>query len=237
MKNEIKVLNHGYVKLRNISGPTRRDERDFDADDIDPANAARFSFDAADKDERNREDDLNLARYLIKNKHNTPIEMITVWMEMKLPIFVARQFVRHRTVSINEISARYVQLENEFYIPNLENIGIRSKSNKQGRTFTELNSYGPQFIAYLKIENARAYAHYEAAIKEGIPNELARLHLPVNIYTKWLWKQDLHNLFHFLSLRTHEHAQFEAREYANAIFELLKNVIPDLMEMYEEFRR
>lgn len=230
---EMKVLDHGYVKLRNISGPTRRSAEEFDADSIDPANSARFSFDAADDSSRTREDDLKLDAYLIRNKHTTPIEMIEIWLEMKLPLFVARQFVRHRTVSINEISARYIQLPNEFYIPELDVVGVQSGSNKQGRDLTKRNPHADYFQLSLKAQCKEAYKCYEQAIKVGIPYELARLHLPVNIYTKWLWKQDLHNMIHFLSLRTHSHAQYEAQQYALAIRELLEDAIPDLMAIYE----
>ncbi len=237
---EIKVLDHGYVKLRNLSGPTRRPDEEFDADDVDPANTARFSFDQADQD-RDREDDIKLDRYLMKNYHTTPIEMIEVWLEMKMPIFVARQFVRHRTVSINEVSARYVKLAPEFYIPELENVGIKSKSNKQGRTIIEVENGGPTiselvkvFVESLRVNSEATYEMYEAALKANIPNELARCFLPLNIYTKWIWKQDLHNMMHFLKLRMHPHAQFEAREYANAIYELLAPQLPALMGMFED---
>lgn len=237
MVNKIPVLDHGYVLLRNISGPTRRPNDPFDADSIDPANSARFSFDAADKEDRPREADLKLVNYLIKNKHTTPIEMIEIWLEMKMPIFVARQFVRHRTVSINEVSARYVQLPNEFYIPNPQNVGQKSESNKQGRNIEGIYQYDETAEIYCKrlaYNSQWAYSEYERAINAGIPNELARCFLPVNIYTKWLWKQDLHNLMHFIKLRDHSHAQYESQQYAKAIKTLLKEHIPELMEMYED---
>lgn len=240
--SEITVLDHGYVKLRNISGPTRRPDEEFDADSVDPANSARFSFDAADDPDRTREADLKLASYLIRNRHNTPLEMIEVWLEMKMPIFVARQFVRHRTVSINEVSARYVQLPNEFYIPHPDDVGEKSKSNKQGRQIETVeesiirNSSATVFCSNLTLHCENAYGYYEHAIENGIPNELARCFLPLNIYTKWLWKQNLHNLMHFLSLRSHEHAQFEARAYAIGIRTLLHEQIPELIELYEDHR-
>lgn len=245
----INVLDHGYVELRNIAGPIRREtkhlpgtngsiiERKFDADDTDPANAARFSFDAADRGDRTREDDLKLAGYLLKNQHTTPFEMIEIWLEMKMPIFVARQFVRHRTVSINEVSARYVQLPNEFYIPKIENVGIKSVSNKQGRMIEEENAAANDFCATLRIHAEKSYLNYQNAINQGIPNELARCFLPVNIYTKWLWNQDLHNMMHFLRLRRHEHAQFEARAYADAIHKLLSEVLPATMKLFDEHNR
>lgn len=232
----IPVLDHGYVTLRNVAGPIRRLERPYDADDTDPANAARFSFDAADDAARPRSDDLKLAAYLLRNKHTTPFEMIEVWLEMSMPLFVARQFVRHRTVSINEISARYVKLENQFYIPKLENVGVKSKSNKQGRVMVHPDEKGPAELYLYKLEESckAQYCYYESAINSGIPNELARCFLPVNIYTKWLWNQDLHNLMHFLRLRLHSHAQYESRCYAEAIFQLLEEVLPHTMALLKE---
>lgn len=243
--NTIRVLDHGYVTLRNLSGPIRRTfmentdthyPRKFDADDTDPANAARFSFDGADQD-RAREEDLKLAAYLLKNKHTTPFEMIEVWLEMKLPIFVARQLVRHRTVSINEVSARYVQLPKEFYIPAPGNIGIKSASNKQGRNIEQENKNALDFTEALKEHSETAYSHYQDAINEGIPNEISRLFLPLNIYTKWLWSQDLHNIMHLLKLRLHEHAQYEARAYAQAIYDLLEQQLPETMKLFNEVYR
>jgi len=232
---KINVLDHGYVILRNIAGPIRRDNQLFDADDTDPANAARFSFDAADKETRSREADLKLARYLLRNKHTTPFEMIEVWLEMQMPIFVARQFVRHRTVSINEVSARYVKLPHYFYIPDPEVVGVKGASQKQGRTIGgEVNSSAHEFIGNLQQQGNRAYVIYEDAIAAGIPNEIARCVLPLNIYTKWIWNQDLHNMMHFLRLRLHEHAQYESRCYAQAIHELLTRVLPETMKMFDE---
>jgi len=237
----IDVLDHGYVLLRNISGPTRRVDQNFDAHDVDPANSARFSFDAADKEDRLEEADIKLARYLYKNKHTTPFEMIEIWLEMKMPIFVARQLVRHRTVSINEVSARYVKLSNEFYIPSLSVVGIKSSNNKQGRDISKNLSYNERrpivkFVASLIKRCADNYKAYETAMEDGIPNELARMMLPLNIYTKWLWKQDLHNMLHFLRLRMHDHAQYEIRQYANAIHQMLTEVLPESMKIFDETR-
>ncbi len=231
----INVLDHGYVTLRNISGPIRRASQPFDADDTDPANAARFSFDAADQETRVREDDLKLARYLWKNRHTTPFEMVEVWLEMQMPIFVARQFVRHRTVSINEVSARYVQLPKQFYIPDPAVIGVKAVSNKQGRTIGgKENPAAEQFTDELQDLCSLAYGIYEHSLSNGIPNEIARCVLPLNIYTKWLWNQDLHNLMHFLELRLHPHAQYESRCYAQAIYELMSRVLPETMKMVGE---
>lgn len=236
------VLDHGYVELRNVSGPTRRPEAEWDAHDRDPANAARMSFAASDRDERPIEDDLKLADYLMRNRHTTPFEMIdTVW-EMKLPIFVARQFVRHRTVSINEVSARYVQLPAEFYIPAPDTVGIKGATQKQGRVVTE-DLTADQKLAVeryrfdLRTNSDEAYQRYQEAIGDGIPHELARCYLPLNIYTRWLWKQDLHNLMHFLALRVDPHAQWEARQYAEAMISLLRRALPATMDIFHKHRR
>jgi len=235
----VKVLDHGYVSLRNLSGPVRRRECIFDADDVDPAQTARMSFAQVDV-ERPREADLALAEYLMKNDHTTPIEMIETWWEMKMPIFVARQFMRHRTVSINEISGRYVKLPKEFYVPDADIIGVQAKSQKQGRTIDSTktpNEVAIEFTIDLHNHCLLAYEMYENYLAHGIPHEIARSALPLNIYTRWIWKQDLHNLMHFLSLRSHSHAQFEARQYANAIIRVLRDYLPHSMELFDKYRR
>ena len=232
-----KVLDHGFVRLRNIAGPIPRRDRPFDADDVDPAFAARMSFDAADK-ERTREADLKLCRYLIANKHTTPLEVIELWIEMKMPIFVARQFVRHRTVTINEVSARYVKLPAEWYIPDPRTIGVRPEKIKQGRVVdldAEPNQQAKDFCVFLNSACKINYQQYERAIEDGIPPELARCFLHVNHYTHWLWKQDLHNIMHFLGLRAHGHAQYEAQQYGYAIVDMVRNVLPNTMALWEEF--
>lgn len=239
MNNTINVLDHGFVKLRNLSGPTRRNTEDwphntFDADDIDPACTARISFDNLDA-ERSREQDLKLYEYLIKNKHNTPVEMVETWWEMKLPIFVARQFVRHRTATINEVSARYTVLPEEWYVP--EVVGGKSKSNKQGQSDTLTEDLQNGFRIMLENHCRRSYDKYLYYLDKGVAPEHARLFLHVNHYTHWVWKQDLGNLMHFLSLRLHEHAQVEARIYAQAMYDLLKQYLPKSMELFDTYRR
>jgi thymidylate synthase (FAD) len=236
----IKVLDYGFVTLRNISGPTRR-EGDFDADDIDPANAARMSFDMTDSD-RTRDQDLKLCKYLMQNGHTSPFEMVEVWLEMKLPIFVARQFVRHRTTSINEVSGRYVKLPAEWYIPKLEDVVIQTPNKKQGGRPIDLNNpdevgKANRYLERLSFNCEQSYRDYLLAIDDGIAMEQARLELHLNHYTHWLWKQDLHNLMHFLSLRDHGHAQGEPQQYAKAVDALVRGALPNCMNLYDQFRR
>lgn len=239
------VLDHGFVRLRNISGPTRRvttvteDEEDFqvldfDADDTDPANTARMSFDQTDSG-RTREADLKLAEYLMKNKHTTPFEMVEVWLEMKLPIFVARQFVRHRTVSINEVSGRYVTLPAEWYIPEI--VGGKPVDAKQGQSEGLDEVIQNDFRRTLHMMCEASYNIYLHQIERGVAAEHARMLLHLNHYTHWIWKQDLHNMMHFLMLRDHSHAQAEARAYACAIDQLLRAVLPNCMALYDKYRR
>jgi len=230
----VKVLDHGFVKLRNLAGPTRREFQDFDADDTDPANTARMSFNNMDED-RTREADLKLADYLMRNKHTSPFEMVECWVEMKMPIFVARQFVRHRTVSINEVSGRYIQLPREWYIP--EVVGGKPANAKQGQD----NSLHPNiqkiFKEDLDSQCYLAYEKYEYYLKQGVAAEHARLFLHLNHYTHWIWKQDLHNLLHFLALRDHSHAQVESQKYARAIDHMIRRYLPHSMDLYDKYRR
>lgn len=243
----IPVLDHGFVRLRNLAGPTRRDSvhvidgdndyathRPFDADDTDAPNAARMSFDQTDAS-RTREQDLKLADYLMRNKHTSPFEMIQVWLEMKLPIFVARQFVRHRTVRLNEVSGRYVQLPAEWYIPAV--VGKAAESKKQGQVDGLDRATQTWFKATLNQACMSSYTCYDQAVREGVAMEHARLLLHVNHYTHWLWNQDLHNMMHFLSLRDHSHAQVEAQAYAKAVDQLLRAQLPATMELYDRYRR
>lgn len=243
-----KVLDHGFVTLRNMSGPTRRiainqssfratgrvDEgmdRAFDADDTDVANSARMSFNGTDV-ERSYEVEMKLNRYLMANKHMTPFESIEVWLEMKLPIFVARQFVRHRTAALNEVSGRYVTLPAEWYIPNV--VGGKAKDKKQGQEDNLDIETQAWFKRTLNEACAKDYESYIEAMDRGVAPEHARTLLHLNHYTHWLWKQDLRNLMGFLSLRQHGHAQIEAQAYANTIVALLEPHIPGLMALYEE---
>jgi thymidylate synthase (FAD) len=246
MSNTVKVLDHGFVTLRNLAGPTRRNNDDalvsgnlaqprfFDADDVDVANAARMSFDSSDL-ERTYEVEMKLNRYLAVNKHATPFESIEVWLEMKLPIFVARQFVRHRTCTINEVSGRYVTLPAEWYVPDV--VGGKAANKKQGQEDNLDPETQAEFRAELDEDCAASYAKYLRWIARGVAPEHARLKLHLNHYTHWLWKQDLRNMFHFLALRDHGHAQVEAQAYGKAITQLLEPHIPGLVALYREVMR
>lgn len=238
---KVNVLDHGYVVLRNISGPTRRPEQEFDASDIDPPQVARISFDAIDTN-RSLEDDLKLSKYLMKNWHTSPFESIEVWLEMKLPIFVARQFAKHRTTTINEVSGRYVTLPSEWYVPDIEKVKLQSKDKKQGGVFVDMSDsaqvqVAKSFVERLDSDCFTSYCAYRDSIEAGICMEQARAHLHVNHYTHWVWKQNLHNLMHFMSLRDHPHAQEESATYARAVDSLVRGVLPETMKLYDEFRR
>lgn len=246
----IDVLDHGFVALRNLAGPTRRAlmtvessygpgtargvARPFDADDTDPAQAARMSFNQMDSD-RTREQDLKLCDYLMKNWHSSPFEMIECWFEMKMPIFVARQFVRHRTVSINEVSGRYITLPEEWYIP--EVVGGKALSAKQGQEDTLHPEVQDAFKKLLNRRCQESYDDYVRMITRDVAPEHARMFLHLNHYTHWLWKQDLHNMMHFLRLRDHSHAQIEAQAYAQAVDKLLRQYLPESMALYDKYRR
>ncbi len=228
------VLDHGFVTLRNLAGPTRRPDCLFDADDRDPANAARMSFDNTDAS-RTAEQDFRLSAYLMKQWHTSPFEMVECWFEMKMPIFVARQFVRHRTASLNEISGRYVTLPAEWYIP--KTVGAKPDTAKQGQANTLPQEIQDRFKKILDRSCAESYANYISALADNVAPEHARMQLHLNHYTRWLWKQNLHNMMGFLRLRDHFHAQLEAQLYAKAIDAHLRTNLPRTMELYDEYRR
>lgn len=228
------VLDHGFVALRNLAGPTRRQVELVDANDQDFAQAARMSFDQSDA-ERTAEQDHGLANYLMRNWHTSPFEMVECWLEMKMPIFVARQFVRHRTASINEVSGRYITLPEEWYIP--EVVGGKAANKKQGQE----DNLPPAIQAYFKqdlFDQCRSsYRKYQFHLGRGVAPEHARMFLHLNHYTHWLWKQDFHNVLNVLRLRDHFHAQIEAQKYAIAIDRLLRHFLPVSMGLYDEYRR
>lgn len=248
MTNTIKVLDKGVVILRNISGPTRRvytantteneqslcPARAFDADDTDVANAARMSFNQTDSG-RTYEQEMKLTEYLIKNQHSTPLESIVVWLEYKLPIFVARQFHRHRTQSINEISGRYVTLEPDWYIPEI--VGGKAKDKKQGQEDNLSAEVQARFKQALSNACQADYDQYLHYMEQGVAPEHARMLLHTNHYTRYMSTMNLRNLLGFLLLRDHEHAQVEAQAYAKAITQLLEPHLPGIMSLYRTYMR
>lgn len=215
----IDVLDHGYVKLLNCASPNGI------ADITDVAKAARVSFNKFEAD-RTREQDLKLVSYLKEHKHWSPFEMISVWFEMKMPIFVARQFIRHKSASVNEVSARYVTLPEEWYIP--EVVGGKAVSAKQGQEDNLSEEVQEAFKTNLNSICHLSYLQYLDAIEKGVAPEHARLFLHVNHYTSWIWRQSLRDLIHLIELRTADNAQTEARAYANAIKQHLLLALPDI---------
>lgn len=228
------VLDHGYVKLHNIAGHVRRIDEMFDAADTDPANVARMSFNQKDIG-RTENEDMKLADYLMRNWHTTPFEVIEIWLEMKLPIFVARQFVRHRTTSLNEVSGRYVVLPEEWYIPEI--VHFKAENKKQGHGGELDLAKQEYFKNALNAQCSRSYELYKHYLELGVAPEEARMFLHLNHYTIWMWKQNLHNLMHFLSLRSDNHAQDAAREYADAIIAIIRGVLPRTMDLFDKYRR
>jgi thymidylate synthase (FAD) len=221
----IKVLDHGFVRLVDHLG-----------DDLSIARAARVSYDAAWRAGEDEGSDARLIRYLWKHKHTTPFEAVEFQFEVKAPIFVFRQWHRHRTWSINELSARYRELPEEFYIPNPAIIGEQSKSNKQGRQEGGNISSRADEVDGLIWQCKQAFVTYHLLLICGWPRELARMVLPLNTYSHMFAKVDLRNLFGFLDLRLDPHAQFEIRQYAKAIVELIRPIVPVAVAAWESER-
>ncbi|MGR3633594.1 MAG: FAD-dependent thymidylate synthase [Limimaricola soesokkakensis] len=220
------VLDHGFVRMIDYMG-----------DDAAICQAARVSYGRGTKSVQNDE---GLIRYLMRHWHSTPFEMCELKLHVKLPVFVARQWIRHRTANVNEYSARYSILDREFYIPRAEDLAAQSAQNNQGRGDVLGEEESARVLDWLREDAHRAYDHYEAMIsddgQQGLARELARMNLPANIYTQWYWKVDLHNLFHFLRLRADAHAQYEIRVYADAICEMVKDWVPAAYRAFEEYR-
>ena len=220
------VLDHGFVRVIDYMG-----------DDSAICQAARVSYGKGTKSVQNDE---GLIRYLMRHWHSTPFEMCEIKLHVKLPVFVARQWIRHRTANVNEYSARYSILDREFYIPRAEDLAAQSVINNQGRGEALSGEEAERVLRYLKDDAGRADDHYEEMIsqdgQEGLARELARMTLPANIYTQWYWKVDLHNLFHFLRLRADSHAQYEIRVYADAICEMVKDWVPAAYGAFEDYR-
>lgn len=220
----IRVLDHGFVRLVDYMG-----------DDAAIVQAARVSYGAGTK---KRSEDSALIRYLLRHKHTSPFEMVETKFHIKAPIFVARQWVRHRTASANEISGRYSILTDEMYIPDDTQISFQSSDNKQGRSTTEVPREVRERVRELLLAGQReAYAGYQELIDAEIARELARIALPVSVYTEWYWKMNLHNLFHFLTLRADAHAQFEIRIYAEAICLIVQRLAPVAYQAFVDYSR
>jgi thymidylate synthase (FAD) len=220
------VLDHGFIRVIDYMG-----------DDSAICQAARVSYGKGTKSVQNDE---GLIRYLMRHWHSTPFEMCEIKLHVKLPVFVARQWIRHRTANVNEYSARYSILDREFYIPAPDHLNAQSVVNNQGRGALLEGEEAARVLDILKADSNRAYDHYEQMISEdgqsGLARELARMNLPANIYTQWYWKVDLHNLFHFLRLRADAHAQYEIRVYADAIAKVVADWVPAAFGAFEDYR-
>jgi len=220
--DEVKVLDYGHVRLVDHMGS-----------DLSIVRSARVSYDAAWRTGEDAGKDAKLIQYLIKNRHSTPLESVTFTFDVKAPIFVFRQWHRHRTWAYNEMSARYTELPEEFYVPEADQITTQSASNKQMRT-DEVNPHAESMRDLMRSTNTIAFKAYHTMLAEGCPRELARSVLPVATYSQMFASVNLHNLFHFLGLRMHSHAQYEIRVYAIAILELVRPVCPIAVAAWEE---
>ena len=218
----IDCLDKGFVRLIDVMG-----------DDAAIVQAARVSYGSGTKKVL---EDRGLIRYLLRHAHTTPFEMVEFKFHVKLPIFVARQWIRHRTANVNEYSGRYSEMKDEFYTPHPNDIRPQSVANKQGRSDETLpEGMAEQAANAFKSGQDEAYAQYQEFLEQGIAREIARINLPVSNYTEWYWKIDLHNLFHFLRLRIDAHAQYEIRVFAEAIAELVQPFVPYAWEAFEDY--
>jgi thymidylate synthase (FAD) len=228
----VPVLDHGFVRVIDYMG-----------DDSAVVQAARVSY---GRGTRKISEDAGLIRYLMRHRHSTPFEMCEIKFHIKLPIFVARQWIRHRTASVNEYSARYSVMDREFYIPAPDQLAAQSVNNRQGRGTVLEGEEAQTVLALLREDAERNYTHYEYMLNEpdaapdnrrqGLARELARMNLTLNYYTQWYWKINLHNLFHFLSLRADPHAQHEIRVYADAMLEMVRAWVPLSAAAFEDYR-
>lgn len=220
MSNEIQVLNHGYVALAATMG-----------DDRTPARCARTSYRNAGA-KRSEAEDAKLTKYLITHHHSTPLEFCQALFYMKMPIFVARQLVRHRTASINEVSYRYIRAVREFYIPDYERMNRQSTTNKQGSSSDIVDR--PEVVHQVIVDSCNgSFDAYEKLLAEGLAAELSRTVLPLGTYTEWYWQANLRNILHLLELRLDGHAQYEIRVYAQAMLDLLRPIYPTIIEAWE----
>ena len=230
----IPVLDHGFVRVIDYMG-----------DDAAVVQAARVSY---GKGTKKISDDAGLINYLLRHRHTTPFEMCEIKYHVKLPIFVARQWIRHRTANVNEYSARYSVLDREFYVPEEDHLAAQSSSNRQGRGNILSGKEAKRVLEILREDAQMTYDHYIEMLneseegniidvsKEGLARELARMNLTLSTYTQWYWKTDLHNLLNFLSLRADTHAQYEIRVYADAMMETLRRWCPITFQSFSDHR-
>src|ERR1700746_1800583 len=228
------VLDHGFVRVVDYMG-----------DDAAIVQAARVSY---GRGTRKVSEDQGLINYLMRHRHTTPFEMCEIKYHVKLPIFVARQWIRHRTANVNEYSAPCSILDNEFYLPASDHLAAQSRSNRQGRSDVLTGKEAARVLALLRDDAERAYRGYVEMLNEdeagavidserqGLARELARMNLSLNFYTQWYWKTDLHNLLNFLSLRADAHAQYEIRVYADAMIDTLERWVPMTAEAFRQYR-
>ena len=230
----IPVLDHGFIRVIDYMG-----------DDTSIVQAARVSY---GKGTKKVSTDSGLIKYLMRHWHSTPFEMCEIKYHIKLPIFIARQWIRHRTANVNEYSARYSILDKEFYLPNQENLAAQSKNNRQGRGEILTGDQAQEVLNLLRNDAERTYDNYETMLNErydgsvidekksGLARELARMNLTLNTYTQWYWKTDLLNLMNFLRLRADSHAQYEIRAYADVMLDTLKKWVPITFEAFMDYR-
>ena len=228
------ALDHGFVRVVDYMG-----------DDQAIVQAARVSY---GKGTTRVSEDRGLIRYLMRHRHSTPFEMCEIKLHVKLPMFIARQWIRHRTASINEYSARYSVLDKEFYIPEEKDLAVQSKSNKQGRGDTLSAKDSEEALFLLKRDAEKSYETYEYLLNEsqegevldnnrdGLSRELARINLTLNTYSQWYWKTNLHNLMNFIFLRADSHAQYEIRVYADIIYKIMESWVPITAEAFKSYR-
>lgn len=230
-KREIKIGEHGVVYL--VDAMPRLVES---GETLDHAvlQMARVSY-GADKEVKSEKENRNLIRFLMRHRHVTPFEGVNVKFFMALPIFVARQLIRHRTASVNEYSMRYKEPKERAFVPDLENVRKQSKTNKQGSDGQVSEQIAEAFIETTEDTFNDSFKDYQFGVTEGISREMARINLPLSTFTEWYWECDLNNLLNFLSLRMDKHAQKEIRDYANAMHEILAPLAPWTFEAFEDF--
>jgi thymidylate synthase (FAD) len=216
MRDKINVLDKGFVRLVDVMG-----------NDSAIVQAARVSYGEGTK---TINEDRGLIRYLLRHKHTSPLEMVEFKFHLKMPIYIARQHIRHRTANVNEMSARYSVMPDEFYLP----AEIRGQSDKNKQCSEGVLDH-THFSAILAESSYDAYNEYEKAIEHGVSREMARMILPINLYTEMYWKIDLHNLLHYIRLRNHSHAQAEIQEYAKAMLDLITPHVPLTVEAFNDY--